>query len=53
MQELEADLGIPQTTVAEVLTQDLGMECFMAKFIPRLLLPEQKEHHIAVANDLI
>ena len=24
----------------------------VAKFIPWLLLPEQKEHHAAVANDL-
>ena len=25
----------------------------MAIFIPRLLLPEQKKHRVAVANDLI
>ena len=25
----------------------------VAKFIPQLLLPEQKEHHAAIANDLI
>ena len=25
----------------------------MAKFVPRLLLPKQKEHRVAVANDLI
>ena len=51
--ELEADLGVPETTVSEILTQDLGMQCVVAKFFPRLLLPEQKEHHAAVANDLI
>ena len=33
--------------------QDLGMKCIVAKFIPWLLLPEQKEHHAAAANDLI
>ena len=33
--------------------QDLGMKCVVAKFVPWLLLPEQKEHHVAVANDLI
>ena len=49
----EADLGIPKTTVSEILMQDLGMNCLMAKFIPQLLLPEQKEHRAAVANDLI
>ena len=33
--------------------QDLGMKCVMAKSVPRLLLPEQKEHRAAVADDLI
>ena len=33
--------------------QDLGMKGAMAKFVPQLLLPEQKEHHAAVANDVI
>ena len=31
--------------------QDLGMKCVMAKFVPWLLLPEQKDHRAAVAND--
>ena len=53
MQELEADLGILKTTVSKILTQDLGMKCVMAKFIPQVLLPKQKEHHAPVANDLI
>ena len=35
------------------LTQDLGLKCVLAKFILQLLLPEQEEHHAAVANDLI
>ena len=46
------DLGIPKTTVSEILMQDLGMKCVVANFIPQLLLPEQKEHRAAVANDL-
>ena len=29
------------------------MKRVVAKFIPWLLLPEQKDHHAAVANDLI
>ena len=53
MQELEADLGIPKTTVSKILTQDFGMKCVMAKFVSQLLLPEQKEHQAAFANDLI
>ena len=31
--------------------QDLGMKHVTAKFILQLLLPEQKEHHAALAND--
>ena len=52
MLELEADLGISKTTVSEILVQDFGMKCVMAKFVPQLLL-EQKEHCAAVATDLI
>ena len=44
VRELEAGLGIPKTTVPEILTQDLGMKRVVAKFILWLLLPEQKEH---------
>ena len=53
MQELEADLGIPKITVSEILMQDLGIKCVTAKFLLWPLLPEQKEHCAAVANDLI
>ena len=52
VQKLEADPGIPKTTVSKILTQSLGMECIMAMSIPQLLLPEQKEHHAVVAHDL-
>ena len=52
MQELEGDLGIPNTTVSEILVQDVDMKCVVAKFILWLLLPEQKVHHAAVANEL-
>ena len=51
MRELEADVGIPKTAVSEISTQDLGMKCVVAEFVPQLLLPEQKEHRAAVAND--
>ena len=51
MRELEADLGIPKTTVSDF---DVGHWYeIMAKFIPWLLLPEQKENGAEVANDLI
>ena len=53
VQKLEADLGIPKTTVSKILMQDLGMKPVVAKFVPWLLLPEQKEHCAAVANYLL
>ena len=53
MGELEVDLGIPKTTVSEVLMQDFGMKHVVAKFFLWLLLPEQKEHCAAGANDVI
>ena len=53
VRELEADLGVPKDPMSQSLTKDLGMKCVVAKFILWLLLPEQKEHHAAVANDLI
>ena len=51
MREIEADLEIPKLTVSMILTQDLGMKCVVAKFVLWLLLPEQKEHCAAGAND--
>ena len=33
--------------------QDLGMKCVVAESVPHFLLPAQKEHLAAVANDLI
>ena len=53
VQELKADLGIPETTESEILMQDLGMKHVVAKFILQFLLPEQKVHHVVFANDLI
>ena len=53
VRELEADLGIPKTTVSEILMQDLGMKCVLAKFVSQLLLPQQMQHHAAIPNDLI
>ena len=33
--------------------QDLGIKHVMTEFVPWLLLPEQKEHRGAAANDFI
>ena len=39
--------------MSEIMVQDLGLRCLMAKFVLWLLLQEQKEPCVAVANDLI
>ena len=39
--------------MSELWTQDLDVKRVVAKFILQLLLLEQKEHCVAVANDLI
>ena len=42
VRELENDLGIPKTTVWEILNKILGMTRVCAKFIPKLLTTEKK-----------
>ena len=49
----KANVGIPKTTVSEILMNNLGIKCVMAKLGLWLLLADQKEHRAAVANDLI
>ena len=39
--------------MSKILMHNLAMKHVVVIFIPRLLLPEQKEHCAAVANDLI
>jgi len=39
-------------TVQTILTCDLNMHRVAAKFVPRLLIPEQKEHCIAICQEL-
>ena len=48
LHELEAALGIPNTTVSEILMQDLGMKHVLEKLFLQLLPPEQKGHCAAV-----
>ncbi|XP_042211468.1 protein GVQW3-like, partial [Homarus americanus] len=50
VRELEEDLGIPRTSVSEILTKDLGMKRLTAKFVPKLLSREQKEFRAEVAE---
>ena len=49
--ELENHLGIPKTTVWEILNKILGMTHACAKFIPKLLTTEQKDLSSEIAQD--
>ena len=51
VRELENDLGIPKTTVWEILNKILGMTGVCAKFIPKLLTTEQKDLRSEIAQD--
>ena len=49
---LEADLGIPKTTVSEILMQDLGMK-HVGKIHFAASATRAEEYPAVVANDLI
>ena len=51
VRELENDLGIPKTTVWEILNKILGMTRVCAKYIPKLLTTEQKDLRSDIAQD--
>ena len=51
VRELENDLGIPETTVWEILNKILGMTRVCAKFISKLLTAEQKDLRSEIAQD--
>ena len=51
VRELKNDLGIPETTVWEILNKILGMTRVCAKFIPKLLTTEQKDLRSEIAQD--
>ena len=51
VREIENDLGIPETTVWEILNKILGMTRVCAKFIPKLLTTEQKDLRSKIAQD--
>jgi hypothetical protein len=51
--ELYDELELLSGSVPPILTEDLGMKCISAKFVPKLLTVEQKETCLPVARDLL
>jgi hypothetical protein len=53
VQELEEDLGTPQTIVSEILIEYLGKKHVVAKFVLQLLSQAQKEFCTEVAQNML
>ena len=52
IKEIAAIVNVSYGTVQTILTCDLNVHRVAAKFGPRLLTPEQKEHHVAICEEL-
>ena len=50
--QLSEVTGVSWSSVQRILTQDLGMRCVAAKFIPCLLTEDQRKSRLAVCQDL-
>jgi len=48
IKDIAVIVNVSHGTVQIILMCDLNMHCVAAKFVPRLLTPEQKEHHVAI-----
>jgi len=52
VKDIAAIVNVSYGTVQTILTCDLNMHRVGAKFVPRLLTPEQKEHCVAICYEL-
>jgi len=52
IKDIVAIVNVSYETVQTILTCDLNMHRVAAKFLPRLLTPEQKEHRVAICQEL-
>ena len=53
LREIVEEVGISRGSVHSILTEDLCMQRFSAKFIPKLLIEQQKELHVEIAQDML
>jgi len=52
LKETATIVNVSYGTVQTILTCDLNMYRVTAQFVPRLLTPEQKEHRVAICQEL-
>lgn len=53
IKDIASSTNLSFGTVQAILTGDLNMHRVAAKFVPRLLTPEQKAHRVEVCQDLL
>lgn len=53
VRNLEEDLGVSKIIVSRILTEDLGMSRVIAKFVPRVLMEDQKISRVEIAEDIL
>lgn len=53
IREMADELNLSFYAVQSILTEDLNMRRVSAKFIPKLLSDEQKEHRLQVSQELL
>ena len=46
-------MSISKTVCHEILTENLGMHRIAAKFVPRLLMDDQKQNRVNVSQELL
>jgi hypothetical protein len=51
IRELSDELGLSFGSIQSILTEEMGMKCFSVKFVPKVLIVQQKETYLAVARD--
>ena len=52
IREVAEEVRIGFCTCQKILTEDLRMRRVTAKFVPRLLMAEQKDDHVSICTDL-
>jgi len=52
IKEIAAIVNVSYGTAQTILTRNMNMHRIAAKFVPRLLIPEQKEHRVEICEQL-
>jgi histone-lysine N-methyltransferase SETMAR len=52
VREIADEVGFSRGSANTILTEDVGMRRVAAKFVPKLLSPEQQQLRLEVAQDM-